>query len=150
MQIVDFEPRYAADFEKLNKAWLEKYFYVEDRDEWVLTHPDEAILHDGGTILVATEGSQAIGTVALQVLSPGTYELTKMAVDEKYQGRGTGRKLCEAAIDKARDLGASRLILYSNTLLKNAIHIYRQLGFTEVPVEKGRYHRADIKMERAI
>ena len=44
-------------------------------------------------------------------------------------------------------LKAERVVLYSQTALKPAIGIYRKLGFTEIPFEKGVYKRADIKME---
>jgi len=147
MKIVDYKPEYQPHFERLNKAWLNKYFKVEPVDEWVLTNPEEAILKDGGEILFAEYDNQIIGTAALKLMEPGTYELTKMAVDEAFQGLGAGKLLCSTAISKAKALKAERLVLYSQTALKPAIGIYRKLGFTEIPFEKGVYKRADIKME---
>jgi hypothetical protein len=39
------------------------------------------------------------------------------------------------------------LILYSSTVLKNSIYLYRKYGFIEVPIESGiLYARGDIKM----
>jgi ribosomal protein S18 acetylase RimI-like enzyme len=52
----------------------------------------------------------------------------------------------EASIEKARQLGAHTVILYSNTRLAPAITLYRKLGFYEVPLD-GPYKRSDIKME---
>ncbi|WP_118952038.1 GNAT family N-acetyltransferase [Taibaiella helva] len=144
--IIPYQKAYQVHFERLNKAWLEAYFKVELVDAWVLGNPEEAILKDGGTILFAAAGEEIIGTVALKYMAPGIYELTKMAVDESFQGNGAGKRLCAAAIDKARELGAGELILYSQTSLKAAIGIYRKLGFTELPLEPGKYERADIKM----
>ena len=86
MKIVPYKPEYQPHFERLNKAWLNKYFRVEPIDEWVLTNPEEAILKDGGTIIFAEYADQIIGTAALKLIQPGTYELTKMAVDEAFQG----------------------------------------------------------------
>ena len=74
------------------------------------------------------------------------YEFTKMAVGEKYRGQKIGRALGEAAIEKAKKLGAHKIILYSNTILTPAIELYRKLGFLEVPVD-GPYKRSNIKME---
>ena len=37
--------------------------------------------------------------------------------------------------------------MYSNTVLENAIRLYRRLGFKEIPLEKGNYERSNIKME---
>jgi ribosomal protein S18 acetylase RimI-like enzyme len=68
-----------------------------------------------------------------------------MAVDKAFQGIGAGKILCIAAIEKARTLQASELILYSQSSLKAAIGIYYKLGFTPIPLD-GIYKRADIKM----
>src|SRR5690606_14936865 len=106
-----------------------------------------AILKDGGEILFALYDDKVIGTVALLKVDNETMELTKMAVDEKFQGRGAGKLLCRSAIDKAKELGVSKLVLYTQTALKPALSIYEKLGFKEVPIEKGKYKRADIKME---
>ncbi len=145
--IVSYQPEYQVYFERFNTAWLEKYFVVEPIDAYVLGNPEEAILKDGGVILFAAYEGKIIGTVALKYMEPGLYELTKMAVDEQYQGIGAGKILCQAAIDKAKELGADTVILYSQTGLKAAIGIYRKLGFTEIPLEAGIYERADIKMQ---
>jgi N-acetylglutamate synthase-like GNAT family acetyltransferase len=147
LQIIDYQPEYQPYFEKFNKAWLEEYFVVEPLDKWVLEQPDEAILKPGGKIYFAAMGNTIVGTVGLRFIEEGVFELTKMAVDKSYHGGGAGQYLCQAGIDKARELGVTKLILFSNRILKNAIHIYHKLGFVEIPVEPGTYGRADIMME---
>ena len=68
--------------------------------------------------------------------------------DEQLRRRGIAEKLSYAALEKARDLGAEKVILYSNRILVPAITMYHKLGFTEVPIEKDIvYERSDIKME---
>lgn len=147
IRIVPFKPEYAIHFNSLNKAWLEEYFTVEPIDRYVLENPEEAIINKNGKILFAEQGGKIIGTVALKVMEPGRYELTKMAVDKELRGHGTGKILCHAAIEEARWLKAHTLILYSSRKLENAIAIYRKMGFQEIPVEPGVYKRADIKMQ---
>ena len=147
VEIIDYNPAYWEQFDSLNKAWLEKYFTVEPIDTYVLENPEEAILDHGGVILFARYEGNVIGTVALKLIEPGVYEMTKMAVDETFRGIGAGKALCAAAIEKAREIGAERLILYSTTVLETAIAIYRKLGFKEIPLEPGVYQRANIKME---
>ncbi|EMR01905.1 GNAT family N-acetyltransferase [Cesiribacter andamanensis] len=142
-----YQPHLQAYFERLNKAWIEQYFRLEPIDQWVLEHPDEAILQKGGDIFFVEYQGQIIGTAALKWNAPGVLELTKMAVDPAYQGLGAGKFLCKTAIDRARAAGAGCLLLYSNRSLAPAIGIYRTLGFQEVPVEPGTYARADLKME---
>ncbi|MDL5047727.1 GNAT family N-acetyltransferase [Oscillatoria amoena NRMC-F 0135] len=70
-----------------------------------------------------------------------------MGVDEAFQGLGAGKLLFETALTTAKQMGALRIILYSNTILAPALSIYRKYGFVEVPLEKGLYKRSDIKME---
>jgi ribosomal protein S18 acetylase RimI-like enzyme len=119
---------------------------MEPIDEQVLRYPDEHIINKGGSILMAIVNEEIVGTVALKFVEPGVYEFTKMAVDEKYRGLKIGKALALAAIEKGKALGAHKIILYSNTILANAIALYRKLGFQEVPVDSV-YERSDIKME---
>jgi len=71
-----------------------------------------------------------------------------MAVSPDYRGNKIGQIILENCINKAKDIGLDKLILYSNRVLKNAIHIYKKNGFIEIPLEPGTpYKRADIKME---
>jgi len=54
----------------------------------------------------------------------------------------------EYCINFARNKNLKKLVLYSNTLLENAIHIYMKKGFKEIPIEKNcPYKRSNIKME---
>ena len=50
-------------------------------------------------------------------------------------------------MDRARELGASRVFLESNTILEPAINLYRKLGFTPVQDEASPYDRCNIQME---
>ena len=147
IDILDYQPQYQPYFESFNKAWLEEYFRVEPIDEWVLGHPEEAILKEGGKIYFARYNGSIVGTVALKKLAPAEFELTKMAVDRNSRGMGIGKALCEAVIEKAKAIAPCKIILYSHTSLLPALHIYRILGFREAPIESNKYKRADIMME---
>jgi len=144
--ILNYDKTHQPWFEKLNRDWIEKYFWMEPLDFEVLQHPDEHIVKKGGSILMATYNNEVAGTVALKYVAPGVYEFTKMAVDEKYRGKKIGQALAAAAIEKAKLAGANRIILYSNTVLETAINLYRKIGFKEIPVD-GPYKRSNIKME---
>ena len=50
-------------------------------------------------------------------------------------------------IEEIKKLRAAKLILYSNTQLKPAIHLYKKYGFIEVPLNSSEYQRSNIKME---
>jgi len=146
VQILKYQPEHQPWFEKLNRYWIEKYFWMEPIDFEVLQHPEEHIVKPGGTIFIGTYNREIAGTAAVKFVDAGTYEFTKMAVDEKYQGKKIGKAIAEAAIKWSKEAGAKRIILYSNTKLETAIAMYRKLGFKEIPLD-GPYKRSDIKME---
>jgi len=144
--MLDYTSFYQPWFEKLNRNWIEKYFWMEPIDVAVLQDPETYIIDKGGAIIMASVDDEIAGTVALKFVEKGVYEFTKMAVDEKFQGQKIGLALAEAAIEKAESLGAKKIILYSSTKLVPAISLYRKLGFVEIPVD-GPYKRSDIKMQ---
>jgi len=148
IHIIPFDKKYAEDFKKLNIEWLEKYFFVEPKDEEVLGDPEKYIIQPGGNIFFVKDNEDIIGTVALMKVEEGVYELTKMAITPKHQGKNLGQKLMVHAIEFAKLQDWKTLILYSNRKLQNAIYIYFKYGFKEVPIEKDNpYSRGDIKMQ---
>ncbi len=71
-----------------------------------------------------------------------------MAVTSKVQGLQIGRKLGEAAIERARELRANLIYLESNRILTAALHLYSSLGFVEkIRPFDSVYDRSDIYME---
>lgn len=151
IEIIPFKPEYSKKFKELNIAWLEKYFWVEPHDEEVLGNPEKYILSPGGNIFFVKEGEDIIGTVALMKIEEGVFELTKMAVTPRAQGKRIGQKLLEHTLEFARKKGWNTLIIYSNRKLENAIHIYKKYGFEEIPIgESNPYARGDIKMKLSL
>lgn len=148
VDIIVFSAKYTSDFAQLNFEWLEKYFRVEPYDKEVLTNPQKYILDDGGQIFIALYKGKAVGTVALIKRGDSTFELSKMAVTEAYQGLHIGKKLMSTCIDYAKKQGTKVIYLDSNTILTPAITLYRKMGFMEVPVpENTPYERCNIRME---
>jgi GNAT superfamily N-acetyltransferase len=143
-------PEHRIAFRALNLAWIEAHFVVEERDRHELGDPEGSILTPGGHIFMAEVVGPAamdiVGTCALLAGHDGIFELAKMAVDPTARGHGIGRALGAAAIDKARALGARRVELLSNTVLRPAIALYQALGFVEAPLPATDYARANIRM----
>ncbi len=144
--IVNYRPEHQPYFEKFNRQWIGEWFVMEPVDEWVLTNPDKAILEPGGAILMAEYDGVVAGTVGLRKVDEETWEFTKMAVDPAFRRKGIAEAISYASFKKAKQLGATRIILYSNTLNTGAIKLYEKLGFLHVPVEQGIYERANVKM----
>lgn len=146
INILDYKKQHQPYFEKFNRAWIEAWFTMEPLDEWVLTKPEEAILKDGGAILMASFNGAIAGTVALRKLSDEVFEFTKMAVGENFRRKGIAEALTYASFEKAIALGATEIILYSNTKNAAAIKLYEKIGFKHLPVENDVYVRANVKM----
>ena len=145
--IIPFTDALAANFAVLNKAWLTKYFEIEPLDDKMLGNPVKYYINEGGFIYFALLNGEITGTIALLKVSDTIFELSKIAVDEKFQGRKIGNKLIDYVLQDGRRLELERIILYSNTLLGPAIHLYEKFGFKEVIGFKSEYKRANIKME---
>ena len=149
VEIIEYQPRYKDAFKLLNYEWLEKYFYVEKIDSEVLSKPEHYFINKGGYIFFAKYNDDIVGTSALFKHKDEGFELTKMAVTEKFQGLKIGEKLALAAIDKARSLGVKSLFLETNSKLLPAIKLYKKLGFKpeKYPNSKSEhYQRADTYM----
>ena len=68
----------------------------------------------------------------------GAYKLKKnMATKDDW----------DRLVSESEKMNLDRIVLYSNTILESAIHLYKKYGFTEVEMDKPHYKRANIKME---
>ena len=147
-------PEDAAAFGRLNEEWISAVFTMEPKDRDTLADPWGHYVEPGGDVLIARDDDGApIGCVALEPAGDGVFELSKMAVDPARRGHGTGRRLMEAAIARARALGATSLFLGSNRRLGPAVGLYESVGFEHVPREQvGElpYTRADVFMRLAL
>lgn len=152
VQIVPYEEKYQNAFKSLNEEWISTYFQMEEADYKALDNPTNYILDKGGKIFVALYENKAVGVCALIKLEDPEYdfELAKMAVSPAIQGKNIGWLLAQAVINAAEDLGASKLYLESNTILKPAINLYHKLGFKKIVGRPTPYKRSNIQMELII
>lgn len=148
IEIVEFYDELSEQIKTLNYEWLNKYFCLEEGDILSLSNPQKHIIDRGGHIYYAKLNDKIVGTASLLKKSEAIYELGKMAVTDKAQGCGIGSILLEHCLNVAKQKQIKTLILYSNTILKSAIHLYRKYGFNEIELESGLYERANIKMEK--
>jgi putative acetyltransferase len=140
----DDQPAFAA----LNRAWLTEFGLLEGPDERQLTDPIGQIIAPGGQIFVARRNGALVGTCAVGPHDDGVLELLKLAVAPAAQGLGLGRRLVEACVGYARERGAQRLILLSNSRLGPALRLYEALGFQYAPKPPDAiYLTADVYME---
>ena len=153
VEIVEYQSQYKKAFYELNRKWIELYWELEPHDIEVLENPEKHILEQGGHIFVALYNGFPVGVCALCPMpkeSTYDFELAKLAVNNSIQRKGIGLRLCDAVINKAREMGGKILFLESNTRLKPAIALYRKLGFKELPEYHPAYARGDIQMELSL
>jgi DNA-binding MarR family transcriptional regulator/N-acetylglutamate synthase-like GNAT family acetyltransferase len=152
VQIVDYSSQYQSAFRSLNEEWISKYFEMEETDYKALDHPEEYILNKGGKIFVALYNDEPLGVCALIKMDDPEYdfEMAKMAVSPKAQGKNMGYLLGLKVIDEAKKLGASKIYLESNTILKPAINLYNKLGFKKISGRSTPYQRCNIQMELSL
>ena len=147
VEIIDYSGEYAEDFRDLNLEWLDGYNLTESHDLEVINHPKEAILDKGGYIFLAKEGDRIIGTAGIANEGDSIYELVKMTVTPEFRGKGISKMLIEKCLEKARELKAKKIFLYSNSQLQTAISLYKKYGFVHVDASKSPLLTADVKME---
>lgn len=147
ISIIPFSKNHAKAFADLNYEWIAHFFSIEPVDRKYLDNPQTEIIDSGGAILLAQHNDTIIGTIALVKMEEGIFELAKMSVQKDYRGRKIGHLIMEACISKAKELGASMIVILSNRKLKNAIHLYGKFGFTDVGIPETDYERCDIRME---
>ncbi len=145
--IVDYEDKYQQDFRRLNLEWLEQFNLLESHDLEILDHPRENVIDRGGFIFFLKDNETIIGTAGLFKNSDEEYELIKMFVAPEHRGKKFGDLLLQHCINKAREMKASKIILYSNSNLQTAIRMYEKYGFKHVDVTDAPFVTADIKME---
>jgi N-acetylglutamate synthase-like GNAT family acetyltransferase len=145
--IIDYEDKYIKDFQRLNLEWLEKFNLTESHDLEILNHPRENVIDRGGFLFLLLQDDIVIGTAGIFKINDTEYELIKMSVAIEHRGKKFGDMLLEKCISKAKELNASKIILFSNSNLQTAIHLYEKFGFKHVELTDAPFETADIKME---
>ncbi|MDT8915680.1 GNAT family N-acetyltransferase [Amycolatopsis sp. PS_44_ISF1] len=81
-------------------------------------------------------GSVAVvhpGTKYAEVSRPGELEFRMLAVASTARGRGIGEALTRAVLERARELGAGRVVLCSLESMRTAHRLYERIGFRRLP-----------------
>ena len=143
--VTDFLSQYSNKFYKLNKAWIEESWVLEDSDKKDLLNPDK-IVEDGGQVFFALEDKIAIGTVAMIKSSNDRFELAKMTVQEDFRGKGIANILMDECLKFAKQNNAREIFLISNDSLVIARNLYDKYGFKEVILDSQKYNRGNVKM----
>ncbi len=133
MEIVEMEPRDAAELAELDKMcfavpWSEKLFQEEAKSahaRYFVAKADEKIVGYGGIWLVMGEG-----------------QITNIAVLPEFRRRGIAERILERLIRTAKD--AEQIVLEVRKSNDGAIALYEKSGFKKVGIRK-RFYRDPIE-----
>jgi ribosomal protein S18 acetylase RimI-like enzyme len=116
-------------------------------------HPNEAVPYDlllladpskemvdgyinRGVCYIALLEEEMIGEFVLLSTRPATMELVNVAVGEKFQGKGIGKKLVLEAIEQAKNFGMRTLEIGTGNSSIHPLLLYQKCGFQITGVEK--------------
>ena len=98
-------------------------FMVQARAELTIT---PAFIATGRVFVAEEDGGMLLGIASVAPLAEDrTFDLVHLFIEPGVIGRGVGRRLFEAAANKAREDGARRLVILADP---NAAEFYRRVG----------------------
>jgi len=102
-------------------------------DQELATLPGDYAPPEGRLLLAEYEG-QLAGCVALHKLESDICEMKRLYLRPQFRGKGLGRALAEHLIAEAREMGYQRMRLDTvEPVMRDAVAMYRRLGFQEIP-----------------
>jgi len=145
----DFEirPALPEEFAAIGEVTVEAYekggFLAHNAEPGYANKLRDAASRAEHAELMAAVGPEGtvLGSVTLvrpgskysEVSREGEIEFRMLAVAPAASGRGIGAALTGAVVDRARELGAVRVVLCSLDIMATAHRMYERLGFTRIP-----------------
>ena len=115
--------RHASD-----RAMIDGYF-DEAAFEAELAALPGAYAPPTGALLVAEQDGRIVGCVAVKRVDEKRCEMKRLFVDVSAHGRGVGKALAEAAVERGKALGYETMMLDTGPKQIEAQTLYRKLGF---------------------
>ena len=109
-----------------------------------------------GCLILAVVDSLPCGCVALHRLEEGICEMKRLYIKPEFRGKGFGKLLVNAVIDEAKKIGYSKMRLDTVPQMKEAINLYRGIGFKEIepyrknPIDGALYMEMDLITKQLI
>ena len=128
------------------RAWTEEDLFViadmEKRcfpsDAWTRAMLADTLKMPYQWSVLAEEDGQVCGYACLFSLFD-TAEVLNIAVDHAFRGKGIGGTLLQALHEKAKELGAERMLLEVRASNTPAIALYHKFGYEKISVRKRYY-----------
>ena len=85
-----------------------------------------------GCFVVAYDGAEPVATGGLRPAEDGAMEIKRMYVRPEWRGRGLARLVLADLEQRARDLGAKRIVLETGERQPEAIRLYETSGYERI------------------
>ncbi len=103
----------------------------EDQLRQTIDNIDEFLGPDGRFIVARDRAGRLLGMVMLHRMASGKGEVKRMFVRPEARRRGLAAQLMARLEHEARDMGLSALYLDTSSGLREAIALYRSIGFVD-------------------
>jgi putative acetyltransferase len=109
-----------------------------------------------GALLLAVYNQKTAGCIALRKINESTCEMKRLYIRPEFRGKSFGKELTLTVIDKARRIGYTKMRLDTLPIMKEAIQLYKSLGFCEIdpyrhnPVEGALFMELDLKDRKSV
>ena len=130
-----------AQFQEL----IEKYFDHAGFWEEVENLPGD-YAPPQGRLLIARQGADPLGCVALRDLGDGIAEMRRMFVTQRAQGAGVGTLLARHVMMEAKELGYQTMRLDTGWQQREAVQMYERLGFRHIQP----YYKAPVALQDSL
>ncbi len=129
----DYSPGDEKSVFRIVEEVLAEYGLCADPEETDadLRDVQAAYLSGGGAFKVIECDGRIAGSYGLYPTSNSSCELRKMYLLPEYRGRGLGNKMMEDAFYVARVRGFSEMTLETNSVLEEALNLYKKYGFSQ-------------------
>jgi GNAT superfamily N-acetyltransferase len=98
-----------------------------------ITFPDPATFEPpAGEFLLVIDGDQVVGCGGIRRLAPERYEVKHLFLHEQTRGKGWGRQLLSELEQRARNFGATEIVLDTNATLEAAGGLYKSMGYESI------------------
>lgn len=98
-----------------------------------LTHLEQKYGRPEGRLYLADWDGKLAGCIGLRNLDGTRCEMKRLYVRPAFRGHHIAQTLVEQVLQDARETGYQSMLLDTLPFLDGALHLYRKLGFYEIP-----------------